>query len=199
MAGTLGFENQLRQDLATLDCPAGSFAVIADVPPGRISQAINGQKDFGGEESMTLKKVLDEMKLLVASVDPIPINFKNALAIKYILEKRREESAGDRSQLLRMLRELRISSEVFTNLQYQDGQILPRFVVEQLLDGRRVAQYEIAYLLKLARGLQALVAGWPSNNPLDLAQDHIVIKQLLAQRADELQSGPPKSRIGVGI
>lgn len=84
-------ENEIKQVLVDLDCPAMIFAAIVGIPATRLSRALTGIQDLGGEDSVAAKRILDEMKGLAKSVAPIPVSFRNAAVITRILDERREQ------------------------------------------------------------------------------------------------------------
>jgi hypothetical protein len=76
----------LRRELPEYGVPPGSVASIAGVPSGRMSRYMNGAERCGGEHDLRLRQTWTSLKALIKLVDPLPLNYSKAEALRKSLD-----------------------------------------------------------------------------------------------------------------
>lgn len=87
---TLSYENRIQQKIRSLGCSADFLAVLAEIPPSRLSQAFRAIRPLSNSDGEVLLAWLTELEALVESVAPIPVAFKNPGAIRELFNARRK-------------------------------------------------------------------------------------------------------------
>jgi hypothetical protein len=79
----------IQTGLQTLDVAQSVFSAYCGVPTTRLSQYLNGVKDWNPQDLAASQKALREMLDLAESVKPLPINWSKVGAVRITLEARR--------------------------------------------------------------------------------------------------------------
>jgi hypothetical protein len=109
--------NTIKIALTELDCSAGALAAICGLTNSRMSELLNEQRLPAGDEAQRIEAAVADMKALAQEYMGIPINFRNAVRIRKLLEERRQ---GPARELGSMIRELKIPFSTFVQLQFQE-------------------------------------------------------------------------------
>lgn len=151
---------QLKQDLTALDCPNQTFGIVADISAGRLSAILNGQRSFENGETDRAIQALRRLKALAASTD-VPINFRNANAVKAALDKRDEARERCLFIIRKTLRDLGLWSakdgfRVDVLAQCQVRRPLSAFTIEKILEGQATDDEQIRILADLVAAIKAI-------------------------------------------
>jgi hypothetical protein len=91
---SMSVENRIQRALDELGIGLVQFCVISgEVSQTRLSQAFNGLRPLPNELGEKLEGVIFELKAIREGAKPIPVDFRNVIAIKEILEQRRTQAA----------------------------------------------------------------------------------------------------------
>jgi hypothetical protein len=88
MPTALSAEGKIKEFLRDTDIPASTFAAL--VPNGalsqeRLSRALAGIKDLDANQSEAALLTLSRLNILITSLSPIPVNFKDVVVVRNIL------------------------------------------------------------------------------------------------------------------
>jgi hypothetical protein len=91
MNASMSVENRIQRALDELGIGLVQFCVISgEVSQTRLSQAFNSLRPLPNELGEKLEAIIDELKAIRDDAKPIPVDFRNVLAIKEILQQRRD-------------------------------------------------------------------------------------------------------------
>ena len=86
---SLSYETRIQEKMRSLGCTSDFFAVLAGIPPSRLSQAFRAIKPLSNSDGEMLIGLLKDLEALTASVAPVPVSFRNPIVIRDLLAARR--------------------------------------------------------------------------------------------------------------
>jgi hypothetical protein len=93
MNASLSVENRIQRALGELGIGLVQFCVISgEISQTRLSQAFNGLRPLPNELGEKLEAIIHELQAIRDDAKPIPVDFRNVIAIKEILEQRRQHA-----------------------------------------------------------------------------------------------------------
>jgi hypothetical protein len=83
-------EQRIQTALTELACDQSVFSALSGINQSKLSNAFKGVRDFSNPEIVQMNALIDELREIVQAAAPFPVAFKNIVAVKRILECRRE-------------------------------------------------------------------------------------------------------------
>jgi hypothetical protein len=85
MSTLFSLENQITRRMDQLGLTADFLSALAQIPASRLSGAFRGVRPLESQQGLALIALLDKLDRLVAQAGPLPVSFKNPIAIRDLL------------------------------------------------------------------------------------------------------------------